>query len=194
MEHWIVPLTHGVGHNYGWTLCARACVSYVRPSVWIWPRRRTAWMCGGTTTLYYILPCSYTLFVCVCVCVCVYAIFSLYFVCERLSEALREHRGWSLPVPCLTGHSVAHTQSQATSLSPFSSLMRPCVRPMWTQLERGLRGREPLFPSHLFQYPSPRRLWLSPSRSLVARAVLPFLTTSTRLAATRSNTAHCTPR
>ena len=150
--------------------------------------------CVGELQHCTIYSRAHTHCLCVCVCVCVYAIFSLYFVCERLSEALREHRGWSLPVPCLTGHSVAHTQSQATSLSPFSSLMRPCVRPMWTQLERGLRGREPLFPSHLFQYPSPRRLWLSPSRSLVARAVLPFLTTSTRLAATRSNTAHCTPR
>ena len=115
MEEWIMPLTHGVGHNYNWTLCV--CVVCSTKCVDLTMEAHCMDVCGGTTTLY----CTFTL----CVRLCVYAIFSLYFVCERLSEALREHRGWSLPVPCLTGHSVdrmhAHTHTHTISDHlPFS--------------------------------------------------------------------------
>lgn len=62
---------------------------------------------------------------------CVYAIFSLYFVCERLSEALREHRGWSLPVPCLPGHPVdrmrAHAHTHNLRPPPFLLFPLSCV-------------------------------------------------------------------
>lgn len=78
MEEWIMPLTHGVGHNYNWTLCV--CVLYVRPSVWIWPWRRTVWMCVGE--LQHCTVHSH----CVCVCVCtLYLVFTLSAsVCQKL--------------------------------------------------------------------------------------------------------------
>lgn len=52
----------------------------------------------------------------------------------------------------------------------FLSMWAPCVKLMWSRLEPGLRDREPLFPSHLFQYPSCPRLWLFPGWSAAHRS------------------------
>lgn len=52
----------------------------------------------------------------------------------------------------------------------FLSMRAPCVKSMWSRLEPELQDREPLFPSHLFQYPSCPSPWLFPAWSAAHRS------------------------